>query len=69
MKCKIFFSSMTDRLEVDINKWLDLNSSKVIVNVQYSTARGDYSTQHSCIIFYKELSELRRDKLNNLGQL
>lgn len=69
MKCKLFNTSINSSLETEINGWLDRNKSISVVNIQFSTSKSEYSTTFSCLIFYKELTEVRKDKLNNLNQI
>jgi hypothetical protein len=70
MKCEIFESSSTTTLKREINEWLDLHKDITIVTIQYSTSmRSEYSTLYSCILFYKELKEVRKDKLDNLNSI
>lgn len=62
MKCKVINSSKT-MLESDINKWLQTGKYEITNIIQ--TQESSYIT---LTIFYLELNEVRKKKLDNLNK-
>lgn len=68
MKCKTFETRSITTLEHEINNWLEQNKSIQLQESKYCHIYDNkFNTQYySCVIFYKELKELRKDKLIEL---
>ena len=66
MKCKVINTSKTN-LEKDINNWLQFESGKFnITNItQTESSMNGYIT---LTIFYEELKEIRKRKLDKLNK-
>lgn len=56
MSCKIFYNSSLDKLEDEINEWLDVDDEDIeIIKMQYLAAdeSGPHNYLYSVIIIYK----------------
>lgn len=63
MKCKVINSSKLS-LEKDVNDWLSSNNCTISQVLQTESDHNGYIT---LTIFYYELKELRKEKLNKLN--
>lgn len=68
-KVKMFHSEYSNRLEGEINEFLQTIDVRQIIKTDYSIASTDSSYRYTAIIYYVGLEDIRDAKIENVLEI